>query len=96
MPTTLTKGEYSMPFKTGEKVSVLLFGSLVEGTIIDTAKDDAGNRAYHVEAPKNDLGAPSKWVKASDVFIIESSEEEKLENEMRRAEAVVELNRSLR
>jgi hypothetical protein len=83
-----------MPFKKGEKVSVLLFGSLIEGTIINTAKDDAGNCAYNVEAPNNDLGASSKWVTASDVFIVEPSEEEKLQIEIRRAKAVLELNRS--
>jgi len=75
-----------MPFETQKKVSVLFSGSMVEGTIIGVAKDDAGNYAYHVEVPDNAPGSPSKWVKACDVFVVEPSVEEQMQREMKRAE----------
>ncbi len=82
-----------MPFETQKKVSVLFSGNLVEGTVIATAKDDSGNYAYQVEAPNNALGAPSKWVKASDVFVIEPSAEEKERQGMETMKAIIDLNR---
>lgn len=79
----LGEGEATMPFKTGERARVLHFGNLIEGTIIDTAKDDAGNLVYQVEAPNSAFGEPSKWVKASEVFAVKLSPEEKRLKELK-------------
>jgi hypothetical protein len=66
-------------FKEGSEVSVLVDGSLIKGKIVASAKDDTGQYAYEIEAPNNALGAPAKWRKAADVFMLEKTAQERAE-----------------
>lgn len=66
-------------FDVDSIVSVLVDGSLIRGKILRSAKDDKGNSAYEIEAPDNAFGAPVKWFKADDVFILEKTKQESFE-----------------
>ncbi len=66
-------------FLHGEEVLVLVDGALIKGEIVAIAKNDEGKFAYEIKAPNNALGAPTRYFKGSEVFQLEQTPEQRLE-----------------